>query len=260
MTRRPWSDSEDAAIRRGCLSDLRPSEVAEKIQRTTRAVQNRAFRLRKLENNPSIRFGTLRGTNRPWTTVDRRMLLARASQGENLRVIAKDLGRSFESVRGLVPSAKPKPHWTTHEKRKLTKLVKARTPIATIATELGKSHRAVAGQLLGRQKYRERWTPTLDARLVQLAVDDKLDADAIASAMGKTPNAIRLRAQRLRRAGVSVGWGPQHPDRRTWTTHQLRDLQARREAGETFVMLGQRFGCSPAAARIRLKKWLTNTP
>jgi hypothetical protein len=188
------------------------------------------------------------------------MLLTRAKQGEDLRAIAKDLGRTYRSVYRLVPTANPKPHWTASEKRKLTKLVKARTPIAEMATQLGKTHRAVAGQLLGRQKYRERWTPTLDARLVHLAVVDKLDADAIASAMGKTPNAIRLRAQRLRRAGVSVGWGPQHPDRRTWTTHQLRDLQARREAGETFVMLGQRFGCSPAAARIRLKKWLTNTP
>jgi hypothetical protein len=258
--RQAWTDADDAAIRQGCLMDLRPSELAEQLQRSAHAVQIRAYRLRRMENSSSIRFGKLRGTNRPWTTTDRRKLLARAAQGEDLRAIAKDLGRSYDSVRDLVPSTKPKPHWTTHEKSKLRKLVKAKTPIGAIAAELGKTRRAVAGQLRGRQKYRERWTPKLDARLVHLAVVDKLDADAIAEALGKTTNAIRLRAQRLRRAGVSVGWGPQHLERHTWTTHQLRDLQARRDAGETYEMLGERFGCSPAAARIRLQKWRKACP
>jgi hypothetical protein len=142
-----------------------------------------------------------------------------------LRVIAERLGRSEEALTarrkllGIAPRRRTL-KWTEQQDRLIVLATRAGASAASIARQQGRSTeqvRARRARLLGRRAAARHYQPSED-EAITTAWAEEHDLDELATRLGRSPDALRLRARVL---GLHAPAG-----RRRWSAaedHALRD-------------------------------------
>jgi hypothetical protein len=142
-----------------------------------------------------------------------------------LRVIAERLGRSEEAITarrkllGIAPRRRA-PQWTEQQDRLIVLATRAGVSAAAIARQQGRSTeqvRARRAQLVGKRPPARHYQPSEDDAITAAWAEGH-DLDELALRLGRSPDALRLRARTL---------GLHAPaERRRWSAaedHALRD-------------------------------------
>ncbi len=249
--RKPWTPEEDAEIKAATWAGHpRPRMLARQFGRTANAVLLRAAVLRK--SDPSVRWATLRGRTKPWTKPQLAELRRRAEH-EPLARIAASMGRTLGSCKSKLGSKRTIRRWTKAERRQLADLLAQGAAVQEIAAQLGRSMSAIHGQIQGLNPYRKPWTAVEDAAIIEGAAARTSQAK-IAELLGRSVNAVRIRANKLRVKGAAAKWLKGSPGRRAWTTKALRELISRRERGEPYSGIAAAMGRTQEACRSQLAK------
>ena len=110
------------------------------------------------------------------------------------------LTRLLKTLKGEAYRPDMRRHWTEAEDERIRSGYRhCQESIAELATQLQRSEAAVRSRVqklrITKSQGRKRWTPEEDARLAELA--ETRSMDRIAVQMGRSPNAVTVRANRL---------------------------------------------------------------
>ena len=100
------------------------------------------------------------------------------------------------------------------------------------------------------QNSSKRWTSGEDHRLREL-ISSKVDAFDIASELGRTVSAVKVRAQFL---GLSLRRSTSQRVRRTWTEEEEEELRALILSGKSIEAVAKKLNRTPRAIRTRAGK------
>lgn len=189
----PWTAAEDALVRAAHAAGLPASALAQRLGRPVEQVRRRRGRI-----------AGLRAAPRPYTVAEDEQIRAGWERGVDVDVLAGNLLRSPGSVRlraqklGLhQPRARPR--WHPDEDTVVRDGYEQARSCAQIAAGLsGRSAEAVAARAakLGVATYARAWSPRDDRGLRALA-GEGLAVEAIAQALGRTPQGVLSRARKL---------------------------------------------------------------
>ncbi len=213
---RPWTAAEDEFVRGGTAIDLPATVIATSLRRSPEEVRRRRRTLVGVAP-----------TGRPYTTSDDDAIRGCWANDQDVRALAQRLGRSTGSIRlrarklGL-HDPPPRPRWSPDEDATVRDGYERGLTCEQIARELSaRTAPAVAARAakLGLATYARVWTPADDGALRQLT-SDGLPLERAAQLLGRTPEALRARARKLRLAPLlsrpasrqGRGWTPDEDD------------------------------------------------
>jgi len=209
---RSWTTMDDAIVRAAASAGLPDRPVARRLGRPEDQVRRR----RRLIVGP-------RSSPRSYSTTEDELLRACWADSGDIEVLARELGRSAGSLRlraqnlGIHRPLRRR-RWQRDEDAILRDGYERALSCAQIADQLpGRSPGAVAARAgkLGIATYARVWLPLDDQRLRTL-VGEGLAVEPIAQALGRTPQALTMRARRLDLVLASRGVAPRAG--RPWTT------------------------------------------
>lgn len=238
-----WTEREDALLSAAAAAGVPPRILAERLGRPVGQVRWRRRALGLGAPAPT-RYGT---------EEDRALRALFHGRGD-LEELARRLGRSPDALRlrarklGLYRPA-PRAHWTPGEDAELRDGYTRGLTCRTIARGLpGRSAASVAARArkLGLATHARRWAPADDQRLHRLARTHRLE-DA-ARLLGRTPDALRLRARKLGIAPPDSSVAFRAGARWTMAEDELLALHAALNPAALARMLGR----SDGAVTIRL--------
>lgn len=188
-----WTPTEDALLRAASARGIPASVVAQRLGRPAEQVRRRRRRLVAARSSP-----------RPYTVEDDERLRACWGSGGDVESLARELGRSAGSLRLRAQALglhrpRPRPRWRPDEDAVVRDGYEQALSCTQIAGQLrGRSAGAVAARAakLGIATYGRAWSPLDDRRLLVLT-GEGLPAESIARALGRTPQALLLRARKL---------------------------------------------------------------
>ena len=241
---RPWSASEDTLVRAAAAVGIPDAEIAQRVGRSVAQVRHR----RRMLSGP-------RTPARPYSAADDQRLRDGWREGANLVELARELERSLGSLRLRAQALglhrpQPRRRWQIAEDAIVRDGYEQAHSCAQIARQLsGRSAGAVAARAakLGIATYARVWTQLEDHRLRRLAAEG-FRVETIAQALGRTPQALHLRARRL---GIALPAGPVAPrSGRRWTATE--DEVLRINGALNPAVLAEVLGRSPHAISQRM--------
>ena len=193
---RPWTRTQDALLHAATAGGISDHAVARQLGRPVEHVRRR----RRQTVGP-------RSPSRPYSPGDDERLRSYWPDGD-IAVLAGELGRSVGSIRLRAQSLglhhpRPRRRWTAQEDVVVRDGYEQALTCTQIADVLaGRTPGAVAARAakLGVATYARAWTQ-LDDRRLRLLSAEGMAVESIAQALGRTPQALLLRA---RRTGVSL--------------------------------------------------------
>jgi hypothetical protein len=189
---RPWSELEDTLLRLAGEAGIPATELAPRLRRPVESVRARRRQL-----------GLARRAAARYSNEDDAILRARWYSSGDIEALAVELGRTPDALRlharrvGL-HHPPPRRRWTAPEDATVRDGYADGLSCEEIAASLPqRSASAVAARArkLGLATYARRWTPQDDDLLCALLQTRALDD--IARFLGRTPEAIRRRADKL---------------------------------------------------------------
>ena len=200
----PWTEAEDALLRAANAAGIPASALVQRLGRPAEQIYRRRRRI--------IGSGT---APRPYSGDHDERIREAWVLGEDIDMLARELDRSAGSVRlraqtlGLHrPAARPR--WRPDEDAIVREGYEQALSCAQIAAQLpGRTDGAVAARAakLGMATYGRVWSALDDGRL-RLLASEQLAVESIAQALGRTPQAVLSRANRI---GVALPAAPIAP-------------------------------------------------
>ena len=241
-----WTPAEDALLRAAAGHGVAASAVARRLGRPAEQVRRRTRSLVGARPAP-----------RPYTAEEDERLRACWQAGGDVASLADDLGRSVASVRLRAQAVglhrpQPRPRWRRHEDAAVREGYEQALSCAQIAAQLrGRSAGAVAARAakLGIATYGRGWSPLDDHRL-RVLTGEGLSAESIAQALGRTPQALLLRARRLAVAAPAPRTAPRSALR--WTAAE--DELLRTNGALNPAVLAELLGRSSSAVTQRIRR------
>jgi hypothetical protein len=206
---RPWTRTQDALLHAAAAAAISDHAVAEQLGRPVEQVRLRRRQI----------IGP-RSPSRPYSAGEDERLRSRWPDGD-ITVLADELGRSVGSIRLRAQSLglhhpRPRRRWAAQEDVVVRDGYEQALSCTQIADVLaGRTPGAVAARAakLGVATYARAWTQ-LDDRRLRLLSAEGMAVESIAQALGRTPQALLLRA---RRTGVSLPASNASRSGRRWT-------------------------------------------
>jgi hypothetical protein len=243
--RASWSEREDAVLAAATRAGLPAWVVAERLGRPLGQVR---WRRRAL--------GLAVSAARPYSAADDAAIRVIFRDDGDVQELAARLGRSPEALRlravklGVYRPARRR-RWSAGEDAAVRDGYDSGLSCERIARELpGRTPAAVAARArkLGLATHARRWTALDDERLRHLA--GRYPVEELARRLGRTPDALRQRASKLRLAPLDSGASPRAGAPWTAAEEELLRLHAGLNPG----VLGPLLGRSDRAVTIRLSK------
>ena len=212
-----WTPTEDALLRAAAGRGFPASAVAQHLGRPAEQVRRRTRRLVGARSAP-----------RPYTLEDDERLRAGWQAGGDVESLAHELKRSVASARLRAQALglhrpQPRPRWQPDEDAIVRDGYEQALSCAQVAGQLrDRSAGAVAARAakLGIATYGRAWSPVDDHRL-RVLTSERLPAESIAQALGRTPQALLLRARKLGVAPPAPRTAPRSTLRWTATEDEL---------------------------------------
>lgn len=243
---RRWTTTEDALLVAAAAGGVPTSTVAKRLGRPAEQVRRRR---RHLAGPGS--------SSHPYAAGDDERLRDCWERGGDVESLARELGRSVASVRLRAQALglhrpRPRPRWRPLEDAVVRDGYEQALSCAQIAEQLpGRTSGAVAARAakLGIATYARAWSQ-LDDRHLRALVGEGLPAESIAQTLGRTPQALALRARKLRVAVPAPRVAPRSALR--WTATEDELLQLHRALNP--AALAELLGRSPSAVTQRMRR------
>lgn len=243
---RAWKATEDTLVRAAARAGIPDRAVAARLGRTVEQVRRRRRRLAGPRLSP-----------RPFTRADDERLRACWADSSEVDELARTLGRSAGALRLRAQSLglhcpHPRRRWQADEDAALRDGYEQALSCAQIAAQLpGRTAGAVAARAakLGVATYARVWTQ-LDDRRLRMLTDEGLRVESIAQALGRTPQAVMLRA-RKRAIALPAPWLAPRSGLR-WTAAE--DDLLRVNGALNPAVLADALGRSPHAITQRMRR------
>lgn len=217
-----WTAAEDRLVRAAAATAIPDRQLAQRLARPVDQIRRRRHLI----------VGA-RPAARPYSAAEDEQVRACWADGGDIDALARGLARSEGSVRlraqalGLY-RPQPRRRWRPDEDAIVRDGYEQALSCTQIANELaGRSAGAVAARAakLGIVTYARAWSPLDDHRLRVLSAERRA-VESIAQALGRTPQALLLRARRL---GIALTPAPITPRaRRRWTPAEDEVLRINR--------------------------------
>lgn len=241
-----WTPTEDALLRAAADRGFPASTVALRLGRPAEQVRRRTRGLVGARSAP-----------RPYTVEDDERLRACWRSGGDIALVAHELKRSVASARLRAQALglhrpQPRSRWQPDEDAIVRDGYEQALSCAQIAAQLrDRSAGAVAARAakLGIATYGRAWSPVDEHRLRVLA-GERLPAESIAQALGRTPQALLLRARKLGVAPPAPRTAPRSALR--WTTTE--DELLRTHGALNPAVLAELLGRSSYAVTQRMRR------
>jgi hypothetical protein len=188
-----------------------------------------------------------------WRSEDDALLERLYGEGEPVRRIAERLGRSEDAVvarRRALAIARRDGGWSAPQDALILAAARGGLPASAVAAAMGMAPDRVRrrrARLVGARKAPPRYDAADDAAIVD-ALAASADLHALGERLGRSPEALRLRARKL---GVH-----DPPGRRRWTAAEDDALRAGYRDGHSCRQIAERIGGgrSVAAVAARARK------
>ena len=240
-----WTAAEDALVLAAAGAGVPDSPVAQRLGRTVEQVRRRRRGLAGPRISP-----------RPYSAADDQRLRA-VWAGADVERLASELGRSAGSLRLRAQALglhrpQPRRRWQPEEDAVVRDGYEQALSCTQIASGLtGRSAGAVAARAakLGLATYARAWTH-IDDRSMHVLAGEGFAIEAIAEALGRTPQAVLMRARRLQIALPAPRAARRSGSR--WTA--VEDDVLRVNGALNPAVLAQTLGRSPHAITQRMRR------
>jgi hypothetical protein len=182
-----------------------------------------------------------------WRREDDALLERLYGEGEPLRRIAERLGRSEDAVvarRRALAIARRDGGWSAPQDALIRAAAHGGLPASAVAAAMGIAADRVRrrrARLVGARKAAPRYHAAEDAAIVQ-ALNEGADLNALGERLGRSPEALRLRARKL---GVH-----DPPGRRRWSAAEDEALRAGYREGQSCQQIAERIGGDRSVAAV----------